>query len=378
MSGTALDTGLEGGPLFANAMSGDRPLGATPITEGVAPTPENRARIEAAMREVDLDKPESLILWGSGVQRRLGELSTQLIGATRAKDAGPAGAALSELVLKIKGFRVDDIKASETGVSRLARLWRRAVLPIAVAMQRFETVRNQVNLVVRALDRHIGELMRDLVALERLYAENAKAYETIKVYVDAGTLLVREIDAVRLPALKAAIREDDPLSSERYARLERFRQRLERRVTDLALTRTALFQGLPAIALIEDNDVNLIERIQSTIANAVPLWDRQIALLLADRRGADAARGQRDAADLTNELLEQTAKQLRSTNKAVRVEVERGLFDADRLQAANAQIVGALEDAREIYENAVERRKRDLEVAEQCERELQAAMGNAK
>jgi uncharacterized protein YaaN involved in tellurite resistance len=361
---------------FQNVMSPAAKLSS--VATSLMDTPQNRALVIAAMKEADLDKPETLVLWGSGVQQNLGKVSMQLINLTKSKDAGSIGACLTTLVLRIKGFDVSDIEQGEKHVSLIGKLFHKAVLPLAIAVQRYETVQNQVSAVVRDLDKHIGILMRDAVGLERIYAENVKAYEAVKIYIEAGRLLLEEIDTNRLPKLKAEIREDDPLSSERFSRMTRVRQRLERRVSDLILTRTALFQGLPAVALIEDNDANLIERIQSTISNAVPLWQQRIALLLSTRHGQDAAAAEHDANDLTNTLLEQTAAQLRTSSKMIRTEVERGIFDAASLKKANDEIVGALNDAIDIYNEAVTRRASDLVIADQCEKDMRTAMEGLK
>jgi uncharacterized protein YaaN involved in tellurite resistance len=362
---------------FSNRV-GNPPADLPALTTALMDTPENHRLVMAAMKEANLDKPETLTLWGSKVQENLGKVSLQLVNMTKSKDAGPIGAALTSLVLRIKGFDVGDIEQGEKHLGLFSKLFKKATLPIAIAVQRFEAVQNQVNGVVRDLDKHIGVLMRDMVGLERIYAENVKAYESVKIYIEAGHLILREIDEIRLPALKAEVKDDDPLSSERLGKMIRVRQRVERRTHDLVLTRTALFQGLPAVALIEDNDANLIERIQSTITNAVPLWHQRIALLLSTRHGQDATAAERDANDLTNQLLEQTAGQLRLSSKAIRTEVERGIFDAESLRRANDEIVGALTDAIRIYDEAVTRRAGDLLIADQCEKDMRQALEGIK
>ncbi len=349
-----------------------------PIREKFVVSPELRQRVAMAVKEVDFDKPDTLISWGGKAQENLGRLSMDLIEKTKSKDAGPAGALLSRLVLNIKGFKVDDIEQAEHKASGISRLWTKATLPVQVAVQRYSAVQSQVNTVVNELDSHIGKLMHDVVMMERMYDENAKAYETMQVYVAAGKVLMQEVEENRLPALQAAINEEDPLTSENYAKMVKFKNRLERRLADMTLTRTVLLQGLPAIALIEDNDVNMIERIQSTINHAVPLWHRQIAMLLATRRGADAAQAQHDAADLTNALLVQTSKQINRATVSMRTEIERGLFDSAKVAEANDNLIASMESAITIYEEASARRKNDVKVADKCERELQVAIQGVK
>ena len=339
--------------------------------------PQTAQEVAAARKELNLQDSSSLIFFGSRSQAGLTDISTKMIAGVKNKDIEPASAALNGIVLNIRGFKLDDLKSSGA-VGWFKSTLLRTVSPVVSAMQRYESVENQINVVINDLDRHIGILMRDVVGLDRMYAEALIAFRKLKIYIMAGEQELAHITDVVMPDLKSRIRDDDPLSSQNVNNMENVRQRLERRVHDLKLTRQVVMQSLPMIIMMQDNDSNLVEKIQSAIVNTVPLWKQQVAMLITARHAEKAAKAVGAVSDLTNDLLVKTADAMRVSNKTVRAEVERGIFDTDAIKRANDTVIGTITDALGTYEKAAARRREEAKVLDSCEADLRRVLENSK
>jgi uncharacterized protein YaaN involved in tellurite resistance len=347
-------------------------------TEKLEVNSEVRAAVDAAKKEIDYRNSQSVVFFGSKAQTGLTDISRKMIAGVKNKDVSPASDTLNKIVIQIRGFSLDDLKdGEEPGWFKKKLLG--AVSPLIAAMQRYETVESQINVIITNLDKHIGVLMRDVVSLDKMYDEALSAFRSLKVYIQAGEEILNEIDTVTIPALKeAASRSDDPEASMKLNDMQNIRMRIERRVHDLKLTRQVVMQSLPTIRMIQDNDNNLIEKIQSTIVNTVPLWQQQIAMLVTARHSAQAAGAVKSANDLTNDLLTSTAETLRNSNRAVRTEIERGIFDIEAVKSANENVVGAIMDSLSIYEEAMQKRRAAEAELDTCEANLRQALETVK
>lgn len=362
---------------FTNTMpslSASTALAVVPV-EALPSDPETDAAVAKARAELNVTDPQSVILFGSRSQNGVSDIAGKMIEGVRNKDIEPASDALNQVVLCIRGFSVSDLHGGKPGWLKSHLLG--AVSPIVAALQRFETVQGQINLIVSDLDKHIGILMRDIVSLERMYAEALSSFRMLKIYILAGEQEIADINDRRLPALQAKVNPNDALSSQAVADLTTQRQRLERRVFDLKLTRQVTLMSLPQIRTMQDSDSNIMEKAQSTIANTVPLWKGQIAMLITARHAEQAAGSVRGANDLTNDLLQSTATEMHKASNAVRTEVERGIFDIEAIQRANEEVIGTINDAVQIYQTAAAKRKEGEKILDGCEASLRGALENA-
>lgn len=345
----------------------EQPLALLPNDSGTL------AEIAAARQELDYHDSQSFVFFGARAQTGLTDVATKMIAGVKNKDIAPASDALSRVVLNIRGFSLDDLKDGQGVGGWLKSHVLRTATPIVAAMQRYETVQSQINVVINDLDRHVGILMRDVVGLDQMYVEALASFRALKIYITAGEAELEELTTRLLPALKAKAAEN-PMMVQEAARLEALAQRLERRVHDFKLTRQATLQSLPMIMLMQDNDSNLVEKIQSAIINTIPIWKQRIAMLVTARHAEQAARAVGSVTDLTSELLVQTADAMHRSNKIVRTEVERGLFDLAAIKQANDLAVATLDETRTIYEDAVKRRREEAVELERCETAIRAAL----
>jgi uncharacterized protein YaaN involved in tellurite resistance len=352
------------------------PLPTTEVPGYQGATPVQRAEIERALAEIDLEDSNSILFFGTGAQSEVTSVADEMLEGVRNKDTGPAGQALGEMVSTLRGFSASELDPNKRGL--LARLVGRAK-PIARVLQRYEAVRGQIDAISNRLDGHTSALMKDVGMLDRLYEKTLAYFNLLAVYIAAGEEALRRLDNDTLPPLtEAAEKSGDMLKAQAVRDLRAKRDDLERRVHDLKLTRQVTMQSLPSIRLVQENDKALVSKIGSTLANTIPLWRQQLAMAVTIARSAEAGATLKQATDLTNELLTANAEDLRTSSESIRTQIERGVVDIEAVKRANASLIATIDDALRIAEEG----KRQRADAEQqlivCERELQQALLDAR
>ncbi|HCP82505.1 MAG TPA: toxic anion resistance protein [Octadecabacter sp.] len=338
------------------------------------------AAITKRMKELNMEDTNSIISFGSSAQAELQEISQSMLQGVRNKDAGPAGDSLREIVTTIRGFNV-----SELDVRRKRSFWERLLgrmAPAAKFAAKFETVQGQIDKVTDDLLKHEHVLLKDIESLDVLYDKTLNFYDELGLYIAAGEAKLTEMDATVIPAKEKEVadapEEQGVMKAQELRDLRAARDDLERRVHDLKLTRQVTMQSLPSIRLVQENDKSLVTKINSTLINTVPLWETQLAQAVTIQRSAEAAVAVREANDLTNELLTANAENLRSANKMIRTEMERGVFDIEAIKKANADLIGTIEESLQIADEG-KRKRAEAEVELQnMEAELKATLSAAK
>ena len=325
------------------------------------------------LRELDLGDTQSVLFFGAKAQERLTEVSDQMLEGVRAKDLGPAGTALSEMVATLRGFDVDDLDPNrKPGV--FDRLLGKA-RPVARFLQAYESVRTQIETIGRDLDRHKTRLLTDVTALDRLYRANLDYYRDLERYIDAGEAKLAELDGASIPAMAArADAGSDMVEAQSLRDLRSARDDLERRVHDLKLTRQVAMQALPSIRLVQENDKGLINKISSTLVNTVPLWRQQLAQAVTIYRSGEAAETLRAATDLTNDLLRANADNLKTANAQARRQIERGVFDIEVVRQANQTLIETIEESLRIADEGKRARAQASKELVRLEADLRRAL----
>ena len=348
-----------------------------PLAEADAPV---SAEIRARMDEIDMGDTNSIVAFGSAAQAELQTISQAMLADVRNKDVGPAGDSLRNIVTTIRGFSI-----SELDVRRERTWWEKLLgraAPFAKFTARFETVQNQIDRITDNLLSHEHTLLKDIKSLDLLYEKTLQFYDELALYIAAGEEKIRELDDTTIPAAEAEVQaapEDQQVMKAQELRdLRAARDDLERRVHDLKLTRQVTMQSLPSIRLVQENDKSLVTKINSTLVNTVPLWETQLAQAVTIQRSAEAAAAVRDANDLTNELLTANAANLRESNKMIREEMERGVFDIEAVKQANADLIGTIEESLQIADEGKARRAAAEEDLKKMEAELRDTLAAAK
>ncbi|MDF1717507.1 MAG: toxic anion resistance protein [Antarcticimicrobium sp.] len=338
------------------------------------------ADIRKRMGEIDMSDTNSIVAFGSGAQAELQEISQAMLAGVRNKDVGPAGDSLRTIVTAIRGFSV-----SELDVRRERSFWEKLLgraAPFAKFTARYEEVQGQIDRITDDLLKHEHTLLKDIKSLDMLYAKTLDFYDELALYIAAGEEKLAELDRNDIPAkeaeVQAAAENDQVMKAQELRDLRAARDDLERRVHDLKLTRQVTMQSLPSIRLVQENDKSLVTKINSTMVNTVPLWETQLAQAVTIQRSAEAAAAVRDANDLTNELLTANAKNLRESNKMIREEMERGVFDIEAVKQANADLIGTIEESLQIADEGKAKRAAAEAELKKMEAELRDTLAAAK
>ena len=363
-----------------NAVLLPEPKPADAVVPLAQADPALSEEIQSRMAEIDIMDTQSIVSFGSNAQAELQEISQSMLADVRNKDVGPAGDSLRGIVSTIRGFSV-----SELDVRRERSWWEKLLgraTPFAKFTAKFEKVQGQIDRITDDLLSHEHTLLKDIKSLDLLYEKTLQFYDELALYIAAGEEKIGELDNTDIPAkeaeVQAAADDDQVMKAQELRDLRAARDDLERRVHDLKLTRQVTMQSLPSIRLVQENDKSLVTKINSTLVNTVPLWETQLAQAVTIQRSAEAAGAVREANDLTNELLTSNARNLRESNKMIRREMERGVFDIDAVKQANADLIGTIQESLQIADEGKAKRAEAEQELKKMEGELRDTLAAAK
>lgn len=334
---------------------------------------KQREQVENLMSAIDLSDSAAILSFGIGPQREVRQVNEEMLKGVRNKDTGPAGQALNEMMVQIRGIETSDLKkGKEPGFfSRLIG----KVSPIVRFMQQYETVENQIRRIEQELEGQRRKLLRDITLLDRLYESTLAYFHELEIYIAAGKMRLEQVDTEEIPAARMKAEESqNPIDAQNLRDLQTARDDLERKVHDLMLTRQVVMQNLPSIRMTQELDKSLVGKIQSAVLNTIPLWKTQLAQAVTIFRTKKAAGSLKAASDLTNELLEANAENLAQANREVRTEVERGIFSIESIEQANQRLIESIEESIEIAEEGKARRAEAEQRLLQCETELKETL----
>jgi len=336
--------------------------------------------IRRRMDQIDMGNTQSIISFGSSAQVELQQISQAMLTDVKNKDVGPAGDSLRSMVTTLRGFTVDELD-----VRREQSWWERLLgraAPFAEFVAQYEEVQAQIDRITESLLVHEHKLLKDIKSLDLLYEKTLAFYDELALYIAAGEAKLTLIDSTDIPAKEAAVaaaaEEDKVMRAQELRDLRAARDDLERRVHDLRLTRQVTMQSLPSIRLVQENDKSLVTKINSTLVNTVPLWETQLAQAVTIQRSREAAEAIKGANDLTNELLTSNAKNLQETNRVVRTEMERGVFDIEAVKQANATLIATINESLAIADEGKARRAAAEVELVRMEADLRDTLASAK
>ncbi|HET6493857.1 MAG TPA: toxic anion resistance protein [Thermoleophilia bacterium] len=339
--------------LALNTHEGERPAAsASPADQLGQIDPVRVAELKAL---VDVTDAQAVLSYGLPAQSRIANFADSLLGDVRNKDAGAGGEALTGLLDKVRELDIDALNAG-AGKTRIPILGRFANTFERFAA-RYQKVATSIDRIVDALERSRMALLKDMTVLDKMFELNLEYIQQLDIYISAGEQVVDELHTVKLPALEAEVAAtSDVMTAQRLSDLRQATGRFERRIHDLKLTRMIAIQTAPQIRLIQGNDQNLVEKIQTSILTIIPLWKNQIVIAISLYRQQNDVQLQKQVSDSTNELLAKNAELLRVGSAKVAREVERGVIDVETLRKVNADLVATLEETIRIQEDGRTRR----------------------
>ena len=313
---------------------------------------QEKAAVLAFVERIDVSDSETVLKYGNAAQMKISQFSDKILEDVKTKDTGAISDMLTNLVAELKGFDVDEGKKGG-----FFGLFKKAGNNVVQLKARYDKVEENVMEIVSALQGHQKQLISDATMLDELYKQNEQYYHELTLYIIAGELKLRRLREEELPPLLAKAQETaDPADAQAASDFSQLIERFDKRIHDLKLTRMVSVQMGPQIRLMQQNDNVLAERIQSTIANTIPLWKSQMVISLGMQHAEEALKAQKSVTDMTNDLLRSNAERLKMGTIETAKEAERGVIDLESIRVANTSLIETLTEVQKIQREGAQKR----------------------
>ena len=322
-------------------------------------TEEEKAQVEAFSHQIDLSNSAAVLQYGAGAQKKMADFSQKTLDSVKTKDLGEVGDMISGLVTELKSFDADE------GQKGFLGLFKKQTDKITTMKSKYDKVEVNVDKIAHVLEDHQVQLLKDIAMLDNMYALNLSYFKELTMYILAGKKRLKEVREGELVELTkkaeaTGLAEDAQAARDLDEKCERF----EKKLYDLELTRAVALQTAPQIRLVQDSDQIMVEKIQSTLVNTIPLWKNQMIIALGVQHSTEAAKAQREVTNLTNELLKKNAEKLHTASVETAKEAERGIIDIETLKQTNASLITTLNEVVRIQEEGrAKRRSAESEMA---------------
>jgi len=336
---------------------------AKPAVEPIRPNDSmlseaEKQAVEEFAKKIDIMDSNMILQYGAAAQKNVASFSENALASVRTKDMGEVGKDLADLVVELKGFGAAEEKKGLFG------LFKKSANKLETMKAQYSKVEANVDRIVRELEQHQVTLLKDVAMLDQMYELNLRYYKELTMYILAGQKKLAEVREVELPALRAkaeqtGAQEDAQAYNDKVQMCERF----EKKLHDLELTRMISIQMGPQTRLLQNNDTLMVEKIQSSLVNTIPLWKSQMVLALGMEHSRQATAAQSAVTDMTNELLRKNADLLKMGTIETAKEAERSVVSIETLQHTNQQLISTLDEVLNIQrEGAVKRREAEAEL----------------
>lgn len=327
---------------------------------------EEQRMVEQFTSQIDLHNSNIILQYGAGTQKKMADFSEKALQNVQTKDLGEIGELITGVVSELKGF---DAGEEEKGF--FGRI-KKSTQKLSILKSKYDKAEVNVNKICKALEGHQVQLLKDAALLDKMYEQNKVYFKELSMYILAGKKKLEQVRNTELPALlEKANKSGLPEDAQAAKDLDSLCTRFEKKIHDLELTRMISIQTAPQIRLVQNNDTIMVEKIQSTIVNTIPLWKSQMVLAMGVEHSSQAAKAQREVTDFTNELLKKNAEKLKVATIETARESERGIVDMETLRATNESLISTLDEVMRIQMEGKEKRR-------EAEQEIQRLEGELK
>lgn len=342
----------------------EKPKTDPQLTENIL-TEEERKMVEEFSRQIDLHNSNGILQYGAGTQKKMADFSESALKSVRTKDLGEVGDMISSLVTELKSFDVEEEDNKFFG------FFKRSGNKMNAMKAKYEKAEINVGKICEVLEGHQVQLMKDVAVLDKMYGLNLSYFKELSMYILAGKKRLDEVRATELTELiDRANKSNLPEDAQAAKDLESLCERFEKKIHDLELTRMIAIQTAPQIRLVQSSDSLMIEKIQSTVVNTIPLWKSQMVIALGVEHANQAAKAQREVTDMTNELLKKNAQSLKMATIESAKASERGIVDLETLKATNAALISTFDEVIKIQEDGRQKRRAAEAELDKMEAEL--------
>lgn len=331
-------------------------------------TPEEQKLVADFAARIDIENTNQILQYGAGTQKKMADFSDAALANVKTQELGEAGNLIAEVVGELRDFDATEEKG-------IFGFFKKQSNKIEAMKNRYAKAEVNVQKIVDSLQEHQIRLMKDSAMLDKMYQQNLNYYKELTMYILAGKKKLEEVRNGRLSQLETKAQISGSAQDAQEAKdLDSKCNRFEKKLHDLEFTRTISMQTAPQIRLVQNNDTTMVEKIQTTIVNTIPLWKSQMVLALGIAHSTEAANAQRKVTDLTNELLKKNAEALHMASVETAKESERGIVDIETLKKTNADLIQTLDDVMRIQkEGRIKRQQAEVEM-QRMEAELKSKL----
>lgn len=339
-----------------------------PVMDETILSEEEHRMVDAFAQQIDLTNSAMILQYGAGTQKKMADFSASALENVKSKDLGEVGDLLGGVVKELKDFDAEE----ERG---FLGIFKKASNKIDSMKTKYVKAEANVNQIVKVLESHQVQLMKDIAILDKMYELNLTYFKELSMYILAGKKKLNEVRNGQLAELmKKAETSGLPEDAQAAKDLDSMCNRFEKKLHDLELTRMISIQTAPQIRLIQNNDTMMVEKIQSTVVNTITLWKSQMVLTLGVQHSTQAAEAQRQVTDMTNELLRKNAEKLKMTTVETAKESERGIVDMETLKATNESLITTFDEVMNIQREGRQKRQEAEAELRNMENELKAKL----
>lgn len=335
-------------------------------------TQEEKDAIEEFNKKLDLTDAAQIIQYGSSTQEKISQFSDSIIEDVRTRNAGEVGEQLAELVGQIKAFD-KEVGGEKKGF--LSKIFRSAKREFDELVAKYNKIEKNIDTIEEKLKKDKIQMLKDITIFDTMYEKNLEYFKELSLYIIAGERKLQELKDVELPKLKEeAKKTNEQLDVQKVNDMENLINRFEKKLYDLKTTRLISIQMAPQIRLLQSNDAELVEKIQSSITNTIPLWKNQMVLALGITNAKQALKSQQAVSQLTNDMLVKNSETLKQGSIDIAKESERAIVDVETLQKTNQNLIETLDSVIQIHEEGRVKRAEAEKTLEEIEKELKAKM----
>lgn len=313
---------------------------------------EERRQVDAFAEQIDLRNSGAVMNYGVGTQKKMADFSEKALNNVRTKDMGEIGNMIAGLVTELKSLDKEEEPKGFLGI------FKKGENKVSAMKAKYNKVETNVNDIVKVLENHQIQLMKDIDMLDRMYEMNLNYFKELSMYILAGKKKLQKVRTAELTSLQQkASASGLPEDAQAAKDLAELCERFEKKLHDLELTRTISMQTAPQIRMVQNSNTMMAEKIQSTVVNTIPLWKSQMVIAIGVEHSAQAARAQREVTDMTNELLKKNADALKIATIESAKESERGIVDMETLKHTNESLISTLDEVMKIQTEGREKRR---------------------
>ena len=336
-------------------------------------TDEEKKAIDEFIAKINVADSAQVLQYGAKAQTQISQFSDSVLENIKTRSAGEVGDLLANLVGQIKSFD-SDITSSEKKTG-LAKLFSNAKKELNTIVAKYSKIETNIDTIEKNLENHKLQMLKDITIFDTMYEKNLDYFKEISLYIIAGERKLDELRNVELPKLiEQAKQSGEQLDAQKVQDMENTINRFEKKIYDLKTTRIISIQMAPQIRLLQNNDSELVEKIQSSITNTIPLWKNQMVLALGINNAKQALGAQKAVTDLTNDMLVKNSELLKQGSIQIAEESERAIVDVETLQKTNKDIIDTLDQVIQIHENGRIKRQEAEKELENIEKELKEKM----